>query len=123
MARYDRVLIDPDTDEVYAALREAIEAANEKRRLRLVSWPLPRLAEVMAQMSEPHGHHQWNGGDGNRGHFFGRMRPAGDFERQWSGADRRDYLQHQHKPYDGDRIRAIRERVALYLGIPHCEQR
>jgi hypothetical protein len=64
MARYDRVLIDPDADEVYGALREAIEAANEKRRLRLVGWPLPRLDEVMSQLCQPHGHHQWNGGDG-----------------------------------------------------------
>jgi WD40 repeat protein len=63
MARYDRVVIDPNTDLVHAALREAIDAANEKRRLRLVSWPLPRLGDVTARLSEPHGHHQWNGGD------------------------------------------------------------
>ncbi len=64
MARYDRVLIDPDTDEVHAALRQAMESANEKRRLRLLGWPLPLLADVLDRLSEPHGHHQWNGGDG-----------------------------------------------------------
>jgi WD40 repeat protein len=64
MARYDRVLIDPSRDELFASLREAVEAANEKRRLRLVSWPLPGVTDVYNQLSEPHGWHQWNGGQG-----------------------------------------------------------
>jgi hypothetical protein len=64
MARYDRVLIDPDLDELYAALGEAIEAANEKRRLRLLRWPLPRVADVSQRLADPTGWEQWNGSDG-----------------------------------------------------------
>jgi WD40 repeat protein len=62
MARFDRVLIDPTQTELYAALREAVEAANEKRRLRLVSWPLPEVTDVYERLAEPHGWKQWNGG-------------------------------------------------------------
>jgi WD40 repeat protein len=64
MARYDRVLIDPRQDELYAALGEAVEAANEKRRLRLVHWPLPNVTDVYNCLGEPHGWKQWNGGTG-----------------------------------------------------------
>jgi WD40 repeat protein len=64
VARYDRVLIDCGQDELYAVLREAIEAANEKRKLRLVHWPLPGITDVYERLSEPAGYHQWNGGHG-----------------------------------------------------------
>src|SRR5262245_57328462 len=64
MARYDRVFINPARDDLDNALRQAAEAANERRRQRLVSWPLPGRDALMAELAAPHGYRQWNGGDG-----------------------------------------------------------
>lgn len=64
MARHDRVLIDPRPDQLDGALREAVLAANDKRRQRLVSWPLPGREGLSAGLKEPAGYRQWNGGDG-----------------------------------------------------------
>src|SRR5262245_49925681 len=64
MARYDRVLIDPEEGELDHTLKQAVAAANEKRRQRLVSWPLPGRDELTADLRDPAGFRQWNGGDG-----------------------------------------------------------
>jgi WD40 repeat protein len=65
MARYDRVLIDPSPQQLEQALQEAVTAANERRRQRLVSWPLPGLAGALGEAAgKDQGWRQWNGGDG-----------------------------------------------------------
>ncbi|MBY0231018.1 MAG: WD40 repeat domain-containing protein [Gemmataceae bacterium] len=64
MARFDRVLIDPAPDELRSALQSAASAANERRKLRLVLWPLPGLASLDDSLAVPAGYRQWNGGDG-----------------------------------------------------------
>ena len=46
MARYDRVLIDPSANELDAALQHAVLAANDKRRQRLIAWPLSGRAWI-----------------------------------------------------------------------------
>lgn len=64
MARYDRVLIDPDSRVIDLALQQAVESANNRRRLRRVPWPLPGRETLNANLAAPTGHRQWNGGDG-----------------------------------------------------------
>jgi hypothetical protein len=64
MARYDRVLIDPSSHELDAALQHAVLAANDKRRQRLLTWPLPGRDGLGGELDRPTGYHQWNGGDG-----------------------------------------------------------
>src|SRR5262249_4470554 len=64
MARYDRVLIDPAADELTDALHEAVLAANDKRRSRLLGWPLPGRDALEADLDSPEGWRQWNGGGG-----------------------------------------------------------
>lgn len=64
MARYDRVLIDPRADDLAAALQGAVLAANEKRRQRLVPWPLPNRENLATELDRAAGYLQWNGGDG-----------------------------------------------------------
>lgn len=59
MARYDRVLIDPDGSALELALEMAVEAANDRRARRLLRWPLPDRDET----DSPAGYRQWNGGD------------------------------------------------------------
>ncbi len=64
MARYDRVLIDPDALALDLALRQAALSANDRRRQRLVPWPLPRSDALARDLAAPAGSRQWNGGDG-----------------------------------------------------------
>jgi hypothetical protein len=64
MARFDRVLIDPRPDVLDHHLRDAVEAANDKRRQRLVAWPLSDRDSLAGQLRQPAGYQQWNGGDG-----------------------------------------------------------
>ena len=64
MVRYDRVLIDPSRDELFVSLEEAVEAANERRKLRLVRWPLPDLEALPDELIGPDGYLQVNGGEG-----------------------------------------------------------
>lgn len=64
MARYDRVLIDPDSRVLDLALHQAVEAANDRRRQRLVTWPLPGRDLLGRDLLHPAGARQWNGGDG-----------------------------------------------------------
>jgi WD40 repeat protein len=65
MAQYDRVLIDPSREELGRALEEAVRAANEERRQRLVSWPLPDLEAALNEAAGlAQGWRQWNGGEG-----------------------------------------------------------
>jgi WD40 repeat protein len=64
MARFDRVLIDPHPDELDRALHDAVESANDKRRQRLVAWPLSGRDGLPGELCQPAGYRQWNGGDG-----------------------------------------------------------
>lgn len=64
MAPFDRVLIDPSRDELFAALCDAVSAANERRKQRLVAWPLAGLGNLEDDLASPAGFRQWNGGDG-----------------------------------------------------------
>ena len=64
MARFDRVLIDSGAADLDSALRAAVEAANDKRRQRLVGWPLEGCDDLPAELQQPAGYRQWNGGDG-----------------------------------------------------------
>jgi WD40 repeat protein len=64
MARYDRVLIDPDPPGLDLALHQAARAANDRRRQRLVPWPLPGRDALARALAAPAGSRQWNGGDG-----------------------------------------------------------
>jgi WD40 repeat protein len=65
MSPYDRVLIDPGSEELEQALREAVGAANEGHRQRLLPWPLPGYEGLRAEVGgKPQGWRQFNGGDG-----------------------------------------------------------
>jgi hypothetical protein len=64
MARYDRVLIDPGQPVLDLALQQAVAAANDRRRQRLVPWPLPGRDGLARALAEPAGYRQFNGGDG-----------------------------------------------------------
>src|SRR5262245_3188304 len=64
MARYDRVLIDPDPHSLDLAFHQAAVAANERRRNRLVPWPLPDRDALSRELDAPAGSRQWNGGEG-----------------------------------------------------------
>src|SRR5262245_52674513 len=65
MAHYDTVRIDPGPDELERALREAVTAANDRRRQRLVPWPLPGHAGLFDEVAaKSQGWRQWNGGEG-----------------------------------------------------------
>lgn len=59
MAAFDRVLIDPADGELRAALRDAVQAANDRRKLRIV-----RLPDAPLSLDGPDGFRQFNGGDG-----------------------------------------------------------
>ena len=63
MAFYDRVLIDPDIRGLDVALQQAVLSANERRRQRLVSWPLPNREDLARDLDAPSGSRQWNGGE------------------------------------------------------------
>jgi hypothetical protein len=64
MARYDCVLIDPEPGVLLRALHDAVEAANDRRRQRLVAWPLPDADTLADDLASVHGYKQYNGGDG-----------------------------------------------------------
>jgi WD40 repeat protein len=64
MRRFDRVLIDPRLDELGTALRSAVESANDRRRQRLVAWPLEGWDRLLTDLHQPAGYRQWNGGAG-----------------------------------------------------------
>ena len=64
MARYDRVLIDPSREELFVSLEQAVVAANERRKQRLVRWPLPGLEDLPDELADLDGYRQYNGGDG-----------------------------------------------------------
>jgi hypothetical protein len=64
MARFDRVLIDPNQETLRATLHEAVAAANERRKIRLVRWPLEGIETLPGEMAASSGFRQWNGGEG-----------------------------------------------------------
>jgi hypothetical protein len=68
MANYNRVLIEPAREDLEGALHEAVQAANEKSRLRVLRWPLDAAGAVLDQVEgDAEGWRQWNGGDPGRG--------------------------------------------------------